>query len=123
MVFAEDDPDILAIETAAQSGSDIFDIPGNNNISISTYDAIPPVVTLVGASTLNLPQGALYQEQGAKWTDNIDGSGTIVTPTSGTINTMIPGTYTLTYSYTDQAGNIGSVTRTVIISGGNAGSV
>jgi S-layer homology domain/Domain of unknown function (DUF5011) len=64
-------------------------------------------------------------DAGATWTDNFDGTGTIVA--SGTVNTAIPGTYILTYRKTDAAGNIAiPVTRTItvtapVISGGSGG--
>ena len=48
----------------------------------------------------------------ASWTDAVDGSGTLVA--SGEVNISTPGTYTLSYNYTDEAGNAAqTVTRTV----------
>ena len=81
-----------------------------------------PVVTLTGSSTINLNVGATYTEQGASWTDAEDGSGTISSPTSGSVNTSVANTYTLTYTYTDAGGLSDSVTRTVIVSENAASS-
>lgn len=39
-----------------------------------TPDTTPPVVTLSGASIISIPQGSVYTDAGASWTDNRDGS-------------------------------------------------
>ena len=38
-------------------------------------DSTPPVITITGANPVTLNVGDTYTEQGATWTDNIDGSG------------------------------------------------
>jgi hypothetical protein len=86
----------------------------------SDCETIPPVVTLNGNALVWLLLGGTYTELGAKWTDNIDGSGTIATPTSGTVQTNVAGTYILEYSKTDQAGNTGTTQRTVKVLAPNA---
>ncbi len=43
----EDDIDTPSILTAVQNGTDLYSLQ-NNNISLSVYDPIPPVVTLSG---------------------------------------------------------------------------
>ena len=54
-------------------------------------------------------------DQGAIWTDNVDGSGTILA-TSGSVNTAVLGTYVLEYRKTDIAGNVSmTITRTIQI--------
>ena len=61
--------------------------------------------------------GSVFIDPGAIWTDNVDGSGVILVATSGSVNTSVPGTYTLTYRKIDAAGNISNtVTRIVIVS-------
>lgn len=60
-----------------------------------------PNVVLVGSSTVDLDVGDTYTEQGATWTDIQDGSGTIASPTTGSVNTSVAGQYTLTYTYND----------------------
>ncbi len=63
-----------------------------------------------------ITQGAIYTDQTATWTDNVDGSGTITPASSGTVDTSTLGTYTLEYTHTDVAGNIGNtVTRDVTV--------
>jgi len=83
-------------------------------------DGIGPVITLNGASTINLTVGDTYTELGATTLDAIDGSGT-ATPV-GTVDTTTAGTYTVTYNASDAAGNAATpVTRSVIVAAG-AGS-
>jgi hypothetical protein len=44
-------------------------------------------VTLNGSGIINILLNGTYSEQGAKRTDNLDGTGTISSPTSGNVNT------------------------------------
>ena len=84
--------------------------------SVTITDQTSPVVVLQGSGTVYLPQSSLYTDDGASWTDNVDGSGTIDPASSGTVDTSTLGTYTLEYTHTDMAGNIGNtVTRSVTI--------
>ena len=88
------------------------------NISSATRtlvvaDTAAPVITLTGAASINHEQGTNYVDAGATATDAVDDSVEIVT--TGTLNTAIAGTYTLTYTATDQAGNISSATRTLVV--------
>ncbi len=77
-------------------------------------DTTPPVITLIGPSSITINVGSTYTDAGASWTDNIDGSGTVVA--TGLPNTTIVGTYTLSYDKTDAAGNTGTtVNRTVSV--------
>lgn len=80
----------------------------------SKDDATAPVVTLNGAEsvTISLNSNA-YVELGATADDDKDGA---ITPViSGTVNKDLAGTYIITYSATDAAGNEGTATRTVIV--------
>jgi Domain of unknown function (DUF5011) len=55
---------------------------------------------------MSIAYGSTFSDPGARWIDNSDGSGTILTASSGTVNTLVPGTYTLTYTKKDTTGNI-----------------
>ncbi|HRZ16208.1 MAG TPA: DUF5011 domain-containing protein, partial [Candidatus Hydrogenedentes bacterium] len=80
----------------------------------TTIDTTAPVVTLTGASTVTLECGVeSYSELGATWTDNILGAGA-VTNISGAVGTAV-GDYFVTYTFTDNAGNADSKTRTVSV--------
>ncbi len=75
-------------------------------------DVEPPVVTLKGAAEVEVWQGYDYTEQGATARDG----STDVTSSikiEGTVDTKTLGTYVLTYSVSDAAGNIGVATRIV----------
>ncbi|KZZ75252.1 hypothetical protein A3765_10540 [Oleiphilus sp. HI0130] len=74
-------------------------------------DTTPPVVTVVGANPLEIVQGDAYFEYGATVTDDND-SGLTATP-SAAPNTNVIDTYTVTYTATDSAGNVGTATRIV----------
>ena len=74
-------------------------------------DVTKPVITLNGASSINLTKGTAYPELGA--TANDDRDGTIAITTSGTVDVNTVGTYTITYKAVDSAGNEASLTRTV----------
>ena len=81
--------------------------------SCSKDDTTPPVVTLVGNPTVSVILGATYTELGATATDDKDGVLTSSIVTSGTVNCNLKGSYTVTYTVSDAAGNTGSATRTV----------
>ena len=77
-------------------------------------DTTVPVITLLGASTINLNIGGTYTEQGATATDNIDGDITANIVITGSVNTLISGTYLVNYNVSDAAGNAATqVTRIV----------
>ena len=78
-------------------------------------DTTPPVITLNGSSTIQLNIGENWTDPGATATDDVDGDITSSITTSGTVNTSSVGTYTLTYSVEDAAGNSSSTTRTVVV--------
>ena len=72
-------------------------------------DTTPPVITLNGDNPTTITQGSAYTEPGAI----ADGSEEITI--TGTVNTQEPGTYTITYSATDEAGNTATIERQVIV--------
>jgi prepilin-type N-terminal cleavage/methylation domain-containing protein len=76
-------------------------------------DLIPPVITLNGNSIVSINIGEIYSDAGSSAIDNTDGDITNKIVTSGTVNTSIPGSYSITYTVTDTAGNTSTVTRTV----------
>ena len=48
------------------------------------------------------------------WSDAVDGNGTLTGV--GVVDDQVPGTYTLTFDYTDSNGNAATtVTRTVVV--------
>ena len=84
-------------------------------ISVTTLtDSVGPIITLLGASTITHQLGDTYTDAGATATDAVD--GTITVTTSGSVDVNTAGTYTLTYSALDAAGNTAvEVTRIVTV--------
>ena len=55
----------------------------------------------------------MFVDEGATWTDNVDGSGIISGYNSGTLDVSNTGSYLVSYVYVDGAGNTGTVDRVV----------
>ena len=83
--------------------------------SFGLIDIIPPTISLVGSSTINIKLDNTFTDPGATATDNIDGDITSSIITSGTVDTSSTGSYTIDYSISDATGNSASVTRTVVV--------
>lgn len=81
--------------------------------SSQVRDNVPPVISLVGSASISISEGSSYSELGATAADVVSGSRPVVI--SGSVNTAVPGAYTITYTATDAAGNIASRTRTVTV--------
>jgi hypothetical protein len=82
--------------------------------TITVEDTTPPVITLNGVNSITIETWSTYSDAWATWTDEVDGSWSVVA--SGSVNTLIPWTYSLTFDYTDTAGNLATqVIRTVIV--------
>ena len=82
-----------------------------------TQDSSRPKIELAGGSTITLNVGESYSEPGFTATDDQDGDITSKVKVSGTVNTSKAGTYTITYSVSDSAGNKGTAKRTVKVVG------
>lgn len=72
-----------------------------------------PVITLNGAASQIISLQGIYTELGVNATDEKDGA--LSSTISGIVNINQTGTYTLTYTATDAAGNVGTATRTVVV--------
>ncbi|MBU6388768.1 DUF5011 domain-containing protein [Patescibacteria group bacterium] len=83
--------------------------------STTSSDTTPPVVTLNGAAAMQLTVGDTFTDPGATATDNVDGNLTAKIVETGRVDTAAAGSYTLTYSTTDAAGNTGSASRLVTV--------
>ena len=82
---------------------------------ICSADTILPVITLNGAASISLNVGETYTEHGAIAIDNTDGDISAKIITTGSVNTSVAGTYTITYTVSDVAGNVSTVTRIVTV--------
>ena len=106
VVDTEDDFPNDETETTDTDGDGV----GNN-----VDEDVLPVITLNGAATVNHEQGTFYTDAGATATDTVD--GTLTVTVSGVVDSTIAGSYILTYTASDSAGNSAvAVSRTVIVS-------
>lgn len=76
-------------------------------------DKTAPVVTLKGNATESATLNTAYTDPGATATDDVDGDLSTKIVVTGTVNKDLKGSYTLTYTATDAAGNSAKATRTV----------
>ena len=105
VIDIEDDFPNDETETTDDDGDGI----GNN-----MDEDVPPVITLNGAAAVNHEQGTTYIDAGAVATDTVEGILTVIV--SGAVDSATAGSYTLTYSASDSAGNAAIVvTRTVTV--------
>ena len=76
-------------------------------------DTKAPVITLNGDANITLTLGESYEELGAIASDVRDGDVNVTI--EGSVDTFVEGTYTMTYTATDKAGNVVTATRTVTV--------
>ena len=99
-----------ATDAAGNTGS------ANRTVIVSVYiDLVAPIITLIGDNPTNLDFGEAYIELGATASDNDDGDVTANIETTGSVDSSISGTYTITYTVSDTAGNEGTATRSVTV--------
>lgn len=80
--------------------------------TINVVDTTPPTITLNGANPLMLMRfSGPYTEPGAVVTDNCDPNPSLVI--SGSVDTNLPGQYTITYDASDAKDNTSQATRTI----------
>ena len=75
--------------------------------STTPPDTVFPVITILGDNPASVELGSTYTDAGA----TSDGGESV--SSSGSVDTDTVGTYTITYSATDAAGNTSTATRTV----------
>ncbi|BAK17761.1 hypothetical protein SSIL_3338 [Solibacillus silvestris StLB046] len=89
-------------------------VASDSSEEVDIKDDTPPVLKLTGEPEITLEVGDRYEDAGATATDNITPSSELDIITAGTVNTSMPGVYTITYNVTDKAGNRAvTIARTV----------
>lgn len=78
-------------------------------------DVVYPVIELTEGTAIDANVGDEYVDPGYLATDDVDGDITAKVQVSGTVDTSVPGTYTLTYSVSDGYQNTTSVDRVVTV--------
>ena len=103
--------------------------PNSNSSSSSTSpsgsgDSQAPTISINGNNPATVHVGDTYNDLGAIITDNVDKNLGYSVSVDGTatstedtvnINTSVPGTHSIVYTATDQAGNVATATRTVTV--------
>jgi len=131
-------PEYKDNQAAIDGGVPLWGFYRTGGIIKIRLDNIPPVISLIGSSTITGSPGSTYTDPGATATDNLDSNPIIsiievmkesinyinnpiiISNTTIVVNTSIPlvvGTYTIKYIATDNTSNVSSpVNRTLIIS-------
>lgn len=99
---------------------DVSDSAGNKAVEVTrtvkVVDTTPPVITLLGNSTITMAVGSNYTDAGATAWDNYDGVITSKIVESGRVDASAAGTYNITYGATDSSGNQAQpAVRTVVV--------
>ena len=100
---------------------DVSDAAGNAaaqvNRTVNVVDTTPPVITLLGDNPLTVSLNGTFSDPGVTALDAVDGdiSG-LVTVGGDTVDTLVAGTYVVTYDVSDSEGNAAvQVSRTVTV--------
>ena len=101
---------ILSACGGSGGSNDAVEVPPQT--VVPAPDTVAPTITLISGD-ITLTVGDTYEELGATVTDNVDVN--LTASISGSVDTSQAGTYVLTYSASDAAGNTSSVTRTVTV--------
>lgn len=81
---------------------------------VNVEDTVKPLIVIEGGLETNLNWGKEFDPlKGVSATDNVDGNITNKITVEGEVNNKKYGTYELTYTVTDEAGNTSSVERSV----------
>jgi hypothetical protein len=96
--------------------------PKFNLVVTVTPDIVPPVITLRGPASVTLPVGSAYVENGASAWDDVDGDISSRIRIQSNVNTAVAGTYAVTYTVSDLAGNAAKpVMRQVVVQADGGG--
>ncbi len=87
----------------------------NAQRTIHVEDHTPPMLELLGESTVTHTITETYTDPGYTATDNYDGDLTAEVEVVGSVDANKKGTYEITYSVRDSSGNTTTVTRTVVV--------
>lgn len=87
-------------------------------------DTVKPVITLNGSASMSIVQGSSFADPGAAASDDRDGNITNKIVVSGSVNTAMVGSYTMSYNVRDAAGNFATTqTRTVTVTVSTAAKI
>ena len=104
-----------SIYTTEGYGSKVVDKPKSDQTPQTKNDTKKPVITLFGSETVKTSLGKKYKDKGATAKDNVDGDITDKIKTVSTVDISKEGTYKVTYTVSDKAGNTATKERTVVV--------
>ena len=112
-------PDNDGLVTILIPAGAVEDTSGNANAASDplevTFDRTAPTITILGEQPGLTSTGDAYRDLGATCADSIDGDLTGAVVTSSDVDISVPGSYTVTYTCADSAGNSAGATRTVTV--------
>lgn len=96
---------------------DIYGISTSKTRMVVVDDLSGPLITLTGSKTINISPGDIFNDPGATAFDALDGDLTSYIEINGIVDSALNGSYTITYSVSDDTGNSASTSRTVVVDG------
>ncbi|AAZ24273.1 DUF5011 domain-containing protein [Colwellia psychrerythraea] len=84
-------------------------------VSEEVIDTSAPIISLIGDASFSVIEGGSYTDAGATALDETDGDITANITSTGSVDTAVIGTYVITYTVSDAAGNIATLTRDVTV--------
>jgi len=80
----------------------------------SSNDNTPPIINIIGDSTVYVGKDSVYTDLGATATDDIDGDITSKINVNNHVNTSIIGNYDIKYNVADNAGNTATEKKRIV---------
>ena len=112
----------LGTTLVTHTARDGFDNTSTCTTRVVVADTAAPLLALLGGESVTVECGQPYVEPGVQAFDACEGDLSFDVVASGSVNTRVPGTYTLTYSAADAAGHTGTLSRTVTVVPGASGA-
>jgi len=103
---------ILGTTTVTWTATDSSGNVASTTSKITIIDTTAPVITITGSNPVSITVGSgTYSDAGATALDLIAGS--VVATSTGSVDTAVIDTYTISYTATDNFGNTSTSTRTI----------
>ncbi len=107
--------DVLGTYTVTVTATDAKGNVTSQTFNVTVVDDVTPTLSLNGDASITVEAGATYNDLGATFLDNYDGTGQ-ATVGGDTVNTAVVGVYEVVYTYSDTSGNDATpITRTVTV--------
>ena len=102
------------VTTVNFSATDSAGNTGTASATITVIDNVPPVISLIGTNPFTLELGTNFTDPGTTVTDNHNTGLQALSDARNAVNTLVAGSYTVTYTVSDSSGNAATpVTRVV----------